>query len=142
MGFIMEMTLLNIKPDAVQRNGIGEIIRRVEAKGLRIAAITKCRLSRKDAEAFYAIHRGKPFFEELVAFMSSGPCVPMAVEGPNAIEGIRVLIGATDPKKAAPGTIRADFGRSITENSVHASDGPVTAPEEIAFFFSKRTLLV
>ena len=134
-------TLLNIKPDAVERNLIGEIIKRVEAKGYRIVAIDKLQLTRKEAEAFYAIHKGKPFFDELVAFISSGPCVPMVVEGDNVIEGIRELIGATDPSKAAEGTVRSDFAESITKNSVHASDAPETAREEIGFFFGQRKLL-
>jgi nucleoside-diphosphate kinase len=134
-------TLLNIKPDAVERNLIGEIIKRVEAKGYRIVAIDKLQLTRNEAEAFYAIHEGKPFFNELVAFISSGPCVPMVVEGENVIEGIRELIGATDPSKAAKGTVRSDFAESITKNSVHASDAPETAREEISFFFGRRELL-
>ena len=134
-------TLLNIKPDAVERNLIGEIIKRVEAKGYRIVAIEKLQLTRKEAEALYAIHKGKPFFDELVAFISSGPCVPMVVEGDNVIEGIRELIGATDPSKAAEGTVRSDFAESITKNSVHASDAPETAREEIGFFFGQRKLL-
>ncbi len=134
-------TLLNIKPDAVERNLIGEIIKRVEAKGYRIVAIDKLQLTRNEAEAFYAIHNGKPFFDELVAFISSGPCVPMVVEGENVIEGIRELIGATDPSKAAKGTVRSDFAESITKNSVHASDAPETAREEIGFFFGQRKLL-
>ena len=134
-------TLLNIKPDAVERNLIGEIIKRVEAKGYRIVAIDKLHLTRKEAEAFYAIHKGKPFFDELVAFISSGPCVPMVVEGENVIEGIRELIGATDPSKAAKGTVRSDFAESITKNSVHASDALETAREEIGFFFGRREFL-
>jgi nucleoside-diphosphate kinase len=134
-------TLLNIKPDAVERNLIGEIIKRVEAKGYRIVAIDKLQLTRNEAEAFYAIHKGKPFFDELVAFISSGPCVPMVVEGENVIEGIRELIGATDPSKAVKGTVRSDFAESITKNSVHASDAPETAKEEISFFFGQRKLL-
>ena len=138
---MLERTLLNIKPDAVERNLIGEIVRRVEAKGYRIVAIHKLSLTRDEAEAFYEIHRGKPFFDELVDFMSSGPCVPIVVEGENVIEGIRKLIGATDPSKAAEGTIRKDFAQSITKNSVHASDGPETAKGEIGFFFGRRQLL-
>jgi len=138
---MIERTLLNIKPDAVEKNLIGEIIQRVEKKGYRIVAIDKLRLTRQEAEAFYEVHRGKPFFNELVDFMSSGPCVPMVVEGENVIEGIRQLIGATDPSKAAKGTIRKDFAESITRNIVHASDGPETAKEEISFFFSRRRLL-
>ena len=138
---MIERTLLNIKPDAVEKNLIGEIIQRVEKKGYRIVAIDKLRLTRQEAEAFYEVHRGKPFFNELVDFMSSGPCVPMVVEGENVIEGIRQLIGATDPSKAAKGTIRKDFAESITRNIVHASDGPETAKGEIGFFFSRRRLL-
>jgi len=139
---MLEQTLLNIKPDAVERNLLGEIIRRVEEKGYCIVAIDKLQLTRREAEAFYEIHRGKPFFDELVDYMSSGPCVPMVVEGEDVIEGIRELIGATDPSKAAEGTIRRDFSESITRNSVHASDGPETAKEEIGFFFERRRLLL
>jgi nucleoside-diphosphate kinase len=134
-------TLLNIKPDAVERNLIGEIIKRVEAKGYRIVAIDKLQMTRKEAEAFYDVHKGKPFFDELIVFISSGPCVPMVIEGDNVIEGIRELIGATDPSKAAKGTVRSDFAESMTKNSVHASDAPETAREEIAFFFGRRELL-
>ena len=138
---MLERTLLNIKPDAVERNLIGEIIRRVERRGYRIVAINKHQLTRREAEAFYEIHKEKPFFDELVDFISSGPCVPMVVEGENVIEGIRELIGATDPSKAAEGTIRKEFAESITKNSVHASDGPDTAKEEIGFFFGRKKLL-
>ena len=138
---MLERTLLNIKPDAVERNLIGEIIRRVEQKGYRIVAIDKLKLSRDEVEAFYEIHKGKPFFDELVGFISSGPCVPMIVEGENVIEGIRELIGATDPADAADGTVRKDFAKSITQNSVHASDAPETAKDEIAFFFGRRQLI-
>lgn len=138
---MLERTLLNIKPDAVERNLIGEIIRRVEQKGYRVVAIDKLKLSRDEVEAFYEIHKGKPFFDELVGFISSGPCVPMVVEGENVVEGIRELIGATDPADAADGTVRKDFAKSITQNSVHASDAPETAKEEIAFFFGRRKLI-
>ena len=137
----MERTLLNIKPDAVERNLVGEILRRVEAKGYRIVALEKRWLSTFETEAFYGIHKGKPFFDELVAFISSGPCVPVVVEGDRVIEGIRELIGATDPAKAEEGTIRKDYAESITRNSVHASDGPETAAEEIGFFFAGRRLI-
>ncbi len=137
----MERTLLNIKPDAVSRKLTGEIIRRIEDRGFRIIAMDRLELSKKEAEAFYRIHRDKPFFKDLVIFMSSGPCVPLVVEGENVIEGIRALVGATDPAKAAEGTIRRDFGESVTRNSVHASDGSETAREEISFFFSSRRLL-
>jgi nucleoside-diphosphate kinase len=138
---MMGRTLLNIKPDAVAKHLIGEIILRIEKKGFRIVAMDKLQLSQSEAEAFYAIHKGKPFFKDLVDFMSSGPCVPLVVEGENVIEGIRELIGATDPSQAAQGTIRRDFAESISRNTVHASDGPDTAKEEISFFFSQRQLL-
>lgn len=138
----MQRTLLNIKPDAVERNLVGEILRRIEAKGYRIVALRKLRLRAEQAKAFYAVHSDKPFFEELVEFISSGPCVPVVVEGENVIEGIRKLIGATDPAKAEPGTVRKDFAENITRNSVHASDGPDTATNEIGFFFSERDLIL
>ena len=138
---MLERTLLNIKPDAVEKNLIGEIIRRIEAKGYRILAIDKLQLSKQEAEAFYEIHKGKPFFDELVAFISSGPCVPMVIEGENVIEGIRELIGATNPTEADDGTIRRDFAENITKNAVHASDGPDTAKVEIGFFFRRKQLL-
>ena len=137
----IERTLLIIKPDAVQKNLIGEIIRRVEAKGFRILDADKILLSRSEAGEFYRVHRGKSFYDDLVAFMSSGPCVPLVVEGENAIEGIRELIGATDPAKAALGTVRREFAESIRRNCVHASDGPDTAGEEIPFFFCRRRLI-
>ena len=138
---MLERTLLNIKPDAVERNLTGEIIRRVESRGYRIVAIDKVVLTRKQVESFYEIHKGKPFFSELVEFIGSGPCVPMVVEGEDVIGGIRELIGATDPSTAAKGTIRKDFAESITKNSVHASDAPETAEQEIGFFFSRSRLL-
>lgn len=136
-----QRTLLNIKPDAVSKNHIGEIIRRVEAKGYRIVAITKLKLTPEETETFYAVHKGKPFFEALVAFMTEGPCVPMVVEGENVIAGIRELIGATDPAKAEPGTVRKDLAESMTRNAVHASDAEETAAQEIAFFFKGQDLI-
>lgn len=138
---MVERTLLNIKPGAVERNLVGEIIRRVEDHGYRILVIDKIRLYRDEVEAFYEVHRGKPFFEKLVDFMSSGYCVPMVVEGENAVDGIRELIGATDPKEAAEGTIRKDFAEDVTHNAVHASDSTENAAKEIAFFFPQRRLL-
>ena len=138
---MIERTLLNIKPDAVERNLVGEIIRRIEERGYRILALDKLRLTSEEAKAFYKVHEGKPFFEELVTYMSSGPCVPLVVEGDGVIEGIRELIGATDPAKADDGTIRKDFALSMTRNSVHASDAPETASQEIGFFFSGRKLV-
>lgn len=137
----IERTLLNIKPDATARNLIGEIIRRVEAAGYRIMAIDRRTLTREEAAAFYDVHRDKPFFGPLVAFMTSGPCVPMVVEGEGAVAGIRTLIGATDPAKAEAGTIRADLAESLTRNSVHASDSSENAAVEIAFFFPRIRLL-
>jgi nucleoside-diphosphate kinase len=138
---MIERTLLNIKPDAVGKNLIGEIIKRVESKGYQILAIDKLCMTQKEAEVFYAIHRGKPFFKTLVRFMSSGPCVPIVVEGEGVIQGLRELIGDTDPSKAAPGTIRHCFAEDITKNSVHASDGEETAEKEIGFFFGQRGLI-
>lgn len=138
---MFEHTLLNIKPDGVKRNIIGEIIRRVEQRGFRIVAIDRHHLTRKEAEAFYEVHEGKPFFKKLVDFMSSGPCMPMVVEGEDAIKGVRQLIGATDPSVAAEGTIRREFGTDVTHNCVHASDAQATAKIEIDFFFSQVRLI-
>ena len=130
-----ERTLSIIKPDAVAKNVIGEIFTRFEKAGLRIVAAQMRRLSRSDAEGFYAVHRERPFFRDLVDFMTSGPVMIQALEGDNAIAKNRELMGATDPKKAAAGTIRADFAASIDANAVHGSDGPDTAKVEIAYFF-------
>ena len=131
----IERTLSIIKPDAVKKNAIGQIIARVEAAGLRVVAARMMHLSRAEAEAFYAVHRERPFFKDLVDFMVSGPIVVQALEGEGAIAKNRDLMGATDPKKAAPGTIRADFADSIDANAVHGSDGPDTARVEVGFFF-------
>ena len=131
----VERTLSIIKPDAVARNVIGEIYARFEKAGLKIVAAKMAHLSRTDAEGFYAVHKGRPFFDDLVEFMSSGPVMIQVLEGPNAIVKNRDLMGATDPKKAAAGTIRADFARSIDANAVHGSDAPETAQVEIAYFF-------
>ncbi|MEW5880929.1 MAG: nucleoside-diphosphate kinase [Pseudomonadota bacterium] len=131
----IERTLSIIKPDAVGKNAIGQILARFEAAGLKIVAARMLQLSRAQAEAFYAVHRERPFFKDLVAFMVSGPIMVQVLEGENAIARNRELMGATDPKKAAPGTIRADFADSIDANAVHGSDGPETARAEIAFFF-------
>jgi nucleoside-diphosphate kinase len=133
----VEQTLSIIKPDAVRKNVIGKILARFEAAGLRIVAARMTHLSRKDAEGFYAVHRERPFFKDLVDFMISGPVMIQVLEGPNAIGKNRELMGATDPKKAAPGTIRADFADSIDANAVHGSDGPETARKEIEYFFPK-----
>jgi nucleoside-diphosphate kinase len=131
----VERTLSIIKPDAVSKNVIGEIYSRFERAGLKIVAAKMTWLARPDAEGFYAIHRGKPFFEGLVGFMTSGPVMIQVLEGENAISKNRDLMGATDPKKAALGTIRADFARNIDANAVHGSDGEETARTEIAYFF-------
>ncbi|HEX7229473.1 MAG TPA: nucleoside-diphosphate kinase [Candidatus Binatia bacterium] len=131
----VEQTLSIIKPDAVSRNLIGEILRRFEAAGLRIAAAKLVRLTPERAEAFYAVHKHRPFFASLCAYMSSGPIFVSILEGDNAITKNREIMGATDPAKAAPGTIRKDCGKDVEQNAVHGSDGPETAESEIAFFF-------
>ncbi|OGT38164.1 MAG: nucleoside-diphosphate kinase [Gammaproteobacteria bacterium RIFCSPHIGHO2_12_FULL_38_14] len=131
----IERTLSIIKPDAVAKNKIGEIINRFEVQGLRIAAAKMMQLSKTQAEQFYAIHRERPFFQALVNFMSSGPVLIQVLEGPNAIALNRQIMGATNPKEASPGTIRADYANSIDHNAVHGSDSPETAKQEITFFF-------
>lgn len=131
-----ERTLSIIKPDGVAKNIIGEIYSRFEKAGLRIVGAKMLQLSRAQAEAFYAVHRERPFFKDLVDFMVTGPVIIQVLEGESAIAKHRELMGATDPKKASPGTIRADFADSIDENAVHGSDSPETAQQEIAFFFS------
>jgi nucleoside-diphosphate kinase len=131
----IERTLSIIKPDAVAKNVIGKIVSRFEAAGLKIVAAKLVHLSRADAEQFYAVHKERPFFKDLVEFMISGPVFVQALEGEDAIAKNRDLMGATDPKKAAPGTIRADFADSIDANAVHGSDAPETAAAEVAFFF-------
>ncbi|MBB5456960.1 nucleoside-diphosphate kinase [Paraburkholderia sp. Cpub6] len=131
----IERTLSIIKPDAVAKNVIGQIYTRFENAGLKIVASRMVHLSRADAEKFYAVHAARPFFKDLVEFMISGPVVVQALEGENAILKYRDLMGATDPKKAEKGTIRADFADSIDANAVHGSDAPETAAIEIAFFF-------
>jgi nucleoside-diphosphate kinase len=134
---MIENTLAIIKPDGVSRNLIGEVIRRIELNGLRVKAIRMAHLSKKQAEGFYAVHRGKPFFESLTSFMSEGPVVLMILTGDNSIQRWRDLMGATNPEKAAPGTIRKDFGLSIERNTTHGSDAPETAAFETAYFFSQ-----
>lgn len=133
-----EQTLSIIKPDAVQKNHIGEILSRFEKAGLKIAALKMKQLSREEAEGFYAVHKERPFFKDLVDFMVSGPVVISVLEGESAIQKNRDLMGATNPKEAAPGTIRADFAESIDANAVHGSDGPDTAKVEVAYFFEKQ----
>lgn len=137
-----EKTLSIIKPDAVSRNEIGQIIALLEKAGLKIVAAKMIHMSRQQAEGFYAVHKERPFFGELVDFMITGPVVVMALEGENAILKNREVMGATDPKKAAPGTIRALFGTSVGENVVHGSDAPETAKNEIAYFFKPQELMV
>ena len=132
---VMERTLSIIKPDAVAKNVIGQIYARFEAAGMKVVAARMMHLSRAQAEAFYAVHKARPFFKDLVDFMISGPVMVQALEGEQAIARHRELMGATDPKKAEKGTIRADFADSIDANAVHGSDAPETAAQEIAFFF-------
>ena len=136
----MERTLSIIKPDAVAKGVIGKILDRFESNGLRVAAMKKVQLSREDAEAFYAVHRERPFFGDLVDFMVSGPVVVSVLEGENAVAKNRELMGATDPKEAQPGTIRADFAENIDANAVHGSDSLENAQKEIAFFFAQREI--
>lgn len=131
----VERTLSIIKPDAVRRNLIGEILRRFEAAGLRIAGAKLLQLTADRAQDFYAVHKERPFFGSLCAYMSSGPVFVAVLEGENAIQKNREIMGATDPAKAAPGTIRKEWGRDVEQNAVHGSDAPETAAGEIAFFF-------
>ena len=131
----VERTLSIIKPDAVAKNAIGQIYARLEAAGLKVIAARMMWLSQRQAEGFYAVHRERPFFRDLVKFMTSGPAMVQVLEGENAIARNRELMGATDPRQAANGTIRADFAASIDANAVHGSDGPDTARTEIGFFF-------
>ena len=133
----VERTLSIIKPDAVAKNVIGKIYSRFEDNGLRIVAARMLHLSREQAESFYAVHRERPFFKDLVDFMITGPVIVQVLEGENAIAKNREVMGATDPKKAAPGTIRADFAETVDENAVHGSDAAETAAVEINFFFGK-----
>ena len=133
----IERTLSIVKPDAVAKNVIGEIYSRFEKAGLKIIAAKMKHLSRAEAERFYAVHRERPFFNDLVVFMTSGPVMIQVLEGENAIARNRELMGATNPQEAAPGTIRADFAKSIDANAVHGSDAPETAAVEIACFFSE-----
>lgn len=135
-----ERTLSIIKPDGVKRNLIGEILTRFEKNGLTIAALKKLRMTREQAEGFYAVHKERPFFPSLVEFMTSGPVVVAVLEGENAIKKNRELMGATNPKEAAAGTIRADFAESIEANTVHGSDAPETAAFETRYFFNSSEL--
>ena len=137
----MEQTLSIIKPDAVKKNVIGKILDRFESNGLRIAAIKKIQLTKEQASKFYEVHKDKPFFNELVEFMTSGPVVVSVLEGEDAVAKNRKLMGATNPKEAEPGTIRADFAESIDANAVHGSDSLENAKKEIEFFFTKEEIL-
>jgi nucleoside-diphosphate kinase len=136
----VERTLSIVKPDGVARNLIGEVYRRFEQAGLRIVAARMLPLSQAEAEAFYGVHRERGFFKDLVRFMTSGPVIVQVLEGEGAVAKNRDVMGATDPKKAAPGTIRADLARSIDENIVHGSDAAETAAHEIAFFFRETEI--
>ena len=136
----VERTLSIVKPDAVEKNIIGKIYSRFEENGLKIVAARMLRLSRSQAEGFYAVHRERPYFVDLVEFMTSGPVMVQVLEGDNAIQVNRQLMGATDPKKAAKGTLRADFAQSVNYNAVHGSDSLETAAMEIAFFFPKQEI--
>lgn len=133
----VERTLSIVKPEAVARNIIGEIYRRLEAAGLRVVAAKMLHLSEEQAKRFYAVHKERPFYNDLVAYMQSGPVMVQVLEGEDAISKNREIMGATNPAEAAPGTIRADFAESVEENAVHGSDGPDTAREEIKFFFGE-----
>ena len=133
----VERTLSIVKPDGVAKNLIGEVYRRFEKAGLKIVAAKMMKLRQDQAEGFYAVHKARPFYADLVRYMTSGPVMVQVLEGESAIKANRDIMGATNPKQAAPGTIRADFAASIEENVVHGSDGPETAKNEIAFFFSE-----
>lgn len=137
----MERTLSIIKPDAVKKKVIGEIISRFEKNGLRIAAIKKIRMTKKEAKGFYIVHKERPFYDDLTSFMSEGPIVVMVLEGENAIAKNREIMGATNPANAEPGTIRKDFAENIERNAVHGSDAPETAAFEIKYFFSELEIL-
>ncbi|HZI93115.1 MAG TPA: nucleoside-diphosphate kinase [Patescibacteria group bacterium] len=135
-----QRTLTIIKPDAIQQRVAGEVIRQFEQAGFRIVAARLVHLTRKEAEGFYAVHRARPFFESLTTFMSSGPCMPMVLEGEEAIARLRKLMGATDPAKAEAGTIRKALATSVERNIVHGSDSPETAATEIHYFFGEMDL--
>jgi nucleoside-diphosphate kinase len=136
----MERTLSIVKPDGVKKNLIGELIKRFEQKGLRIAALKMLRMSVDDAKGFYIVHKERPFYDSLTGFMSEGPIVVLVLEGGNAISKVRELMGATNPKDAAPGTIRADFASDIEHNIVHGSDSKESASYEIPYFFSSMEI--
>jgi len=137
----MEKTLSIVKPDGVNKNLVGEVIKRFEKADLRVVALKMVQLTKKQAEGFYAVHKQRPFFDSLTTFMCSDPIVPMVLEGKDAIKKVRDIMGATNPKDAAPGTIRKDFADSIESNVVHGSDGPDTAAFEIGYFFNATEIL-
>ncbi len=137
----MSRTLAILKPDCVRRNLSGEVIARIQKANFKIVALKMVRLSKQAAGEFYAVHKGRPFYDGLVEFMTSGACIPMVLEKENAFEEFRKFIGATDPKDAMPGTIRRDFAESKGENIVHGSDSPENAEREIGFFFSEREIV-
>lgn len=136
-----ERTLAILKPDCVRKKKIGDVLRRIQDAGFEIQALKMLTLSQAEAEGFYAVHADKPFFDDLTAFMSSGPCVPVVLEKENAIEDFRALIGATDPAEAADGTIRSDFAGSIQENIVHGSDSPANGEKEVGYFFAEHEIV-
>lgn len=138
---VLERTLSIIKPDAIAKNVVGQIITRFESAGLKVIAARMMHLSEEQAQGFYAVHKERPFYNDLVSFMISGPCLVMVLEGENAILKNREVMGATNPADAAPGTIRKDFANNIEENAVHGSDGPDTAAFEISYFFSPEEIL-
>jgi nucleoside-diphosphate kinase len=140
-GRLKERTLTLIKPECVGNHHIGEVIQRIEKAGFQIMAMRMLRLKKEEAEQFYLVHKGKPFYEELVEYMSSGKIITLALEKENCVEDFRKFIGATNPKDAAPGTIRKDFGTNIQNNCVHASDSPENARRETAFFFSEQEII-
>ena len=138
---MVERTLAILKPDCIRRQLAGDVLSRIEKAGFRVLGMKMVKLTPETGGGFYAVHRGRPFFNDLVAFMSSGKCVPLALEKENAVADFRALIGATDPKDAAPGTIRKEFASSKGENIVHGSDSPENGRLEIAFFFSEKELI-
>ena len=137
----MQRTLAIVKPDAVSQKSIGEVVKRLESAGFRIVGMRMVNLSPEKAGSFYAVHRERPFYQSLIKFMSSGPCVPIVLEGENVIERLRTLMGATDPSKAAEGTIRKDLASNVERNVIHGSDSEASANTEIPFFFSHYELL-
>ena len=137
----MERTFTMVKPDGVRKKVVGEVVKRYEQAGLTVVALRMMRLPREKAEELYSIHKGKPFYDELVDFIMSGPVVPMVIEGDSAVNRVREIMGATNPKEAAPGTIRADFAEEISENIVHGADSVDSANREIPIFFAKEDLV-